>query len=90
MLFLNSLNPRQKIHTKSHPKGVKKKTHIPHVVNSTGKKVPPSWHTQGEENERDVLALEKGKLKSRRWCDLHVSCRGFFGGGWPEEMKNKT
>ena len=27
---------------------------------------------QGEENEREVLALENGKLKSRRWCDLHA------------------
>lgn len=25
-----------------------------------------------EENEREVLAMENGKLKSRRWCDLHV------------------
>ena len=31
---------------------------------------------RGEENEREVLALDHGKLKSRRWCDLRVPCLG--------------
>lgn len=81
----SSIDPT--IHRKQN---IKKKIH--NIRNSTPpkKREPNSCHTQGEENERDVLALDNGKLKSRRWCDLHVSCRGVLLGVWPGGDDKKT
>ena len=44
----------------------------------------------GEENEREVLAMENGKLKTRRWCDLHAprTARTGLGQTWHPKKKN--
>lgn len=81
----SSIDPT--IHRKQ---GIRKKDTQHPKLHPPKKREPTSSHTQGEENERDVLALDNGKLKSRRWCDLHVSCRGVLLGVWPGGDDKKT